>query len=96
MRYNEMNNYHLLSSKLSHSAVSSLYKALLRRSLANSRWTVDSRRRDILALIIVAANANTSTNHASDKPTAPIIHAIIRAIPRYNAPRMASASLCKK
>lgn len=92
----KVHDYHLFRSKLSHSAVSSLYKVLFRRSLANSCWTVDSRKRDILVLSIVDASASTNISHAIDKSAAPITHAIAKATARYKAPRMASTSLCKK
>jgi len=88
--------YHLLKSKLSHSAVSSLYSARLRRNLANSCCNSVWRSRDTLALTTVAANARTRSNHASDNPAAPIIQVIASATPRYRAVRIASASLCKR
>lgn len=87
--------YHLLRSKLSHSAVSSLYSARLLRNLANSWCSSVWRSRDTLALITVAASTSTRTSQASDNPAAPIIQVIASASPRYRAVRIASASLCK-
>lgn len=87
---------HLLRSRLSHSAVSSLYRARLLRNLASSCCNSVWRSRETLALTMVVASATTSTNHASDSPAAPIIQVIASATPRYRAVRIASASLCKE
>lgn len=79
---NSIYTCHLLRSRLSHSAVSSLYSARLLRNLANSCCNSVWRSRDTLALTTVAANARTNTSHANDSPAAPIIQVIVSATPR--------------